>query len=125
MAINYKKHILIVEDSIDLQVLLARLLAKEGYTSTRAMNGQEGLDILRSSLELPALILLDIMMPVMDGLAFRRELQKDPRLAAIPVVVMTADSHPETKAAALHAKALLRKPIDIDHLLEIAARVIA
>lgn len=119
------KHILIVEDSVDLQALLARLLTKQGYTVTRALNGQEGLDVLHRMTAPPHLILLDIMMPVMDGFVFRQEMQKDPGLASIPVIVMTADSQPESKAHQLHAAALLKKPLDMDQLLAIAARLSA
>ncbi len=71
----------------------------------------------------PNAILLDIMMPVMDGITFRDEQRKDPRLADIPVVVMTADSHPESKAARLQVQDFIRKPVDVPQLLAIIERV--
>ena len=125
MEVTNTKHILIVEDSVDLQALLGRLLTKQGYRVSKAMNGQEGLDLLHSMDKLPSLILLDIMMPVMDGFVFRQELEKEPRLSSIPIVVMTADSQPEAKALTLHADALLKKPLDMNRLLEVAARLSA
>ncbi len=97
MTVHQKKHILIIEDSTDLQALMGRLFKSEGYTVSQALNGREALDFLKSTTELPSLILLDIMMPVMDGFEFRNEQRKDSRLASIPVVVMTADSEPQKK----------------------------
>lgn len=121
MMNDMKKHILIVEDSTDLQELLARILGRQGYTVSRAYNGQQGLDALRTMPELPAFILLDLMMPVMDGFGFRQEQRKDPRLASIPVVVMTADSDPEIKSQQLGAHSFFRKPLlDVANFLEVA-----
>jgi CheY-like chemotaxis protein len=115
-----RKHVLIVEDARDLQLLLGRLLEKEGYIVSHAFNGQEALDLLRDpSSEQPSFILLDIMMPVMDGVQFRLEQQKDPLLAPIPVIAMTAYADPEGWAQKLNVTNLLKKPISIDHLLEI------
>lgn len=119
------KHILIIEDSVDLQALLSRLLAKQGYIVSKAYNGQEALDVLSAMKTLPDLILLDIMMPVMDGFVFRQEMQKDLRLNSIPVVVMSADSHPRSKDETLKAAAFMRKPVDIDDLLKIAEKLSA
>jgi CheY-like chemotaxis protein len=124
VASRDKKHILIVEDAPDLQALLARFFQGEGYTVSRAFNGQEALDWLRTTPHLPSLILLDIMMPVMDGIEFRQQQKQDTRLSAIPVVVMTADSNPLSKALKLDVVEIIRKPItDLDHLLGIAARL--
>lgn len=118
-----QKHILIVEDSPDLQLLLTQLFQSEGYTISRAFNGQQALDLLKSSESLPALILLDIMMPVMDGFEFREEQEKDPRLAVIPFVVMTADFNAQARALSLGAVDVFQKPIlNIESLLETAAR---
>jgi CheY-like chemotaxis protein len=117
------KHILIVEDSPDLQMLLSQVFGLEGYPVSQAFNGKHALDLLHSSKSLPSLILLDIMMPVMDGFEFRNEQEKDPRLAGIPIVVMTADIDSQAKANKLGAVGVIRKPmLDIDALLGIAAR---
>ena len=117
-----KKHILVVEDSPDLQALLVRLLEGEGYEMSRAYNGREALELLQSMTQLPSFILLDIMMPVMDGIEFRREQLADPRLAKVPVVVMSADADPQGKAKQLRVANVVRKPISVDQVLEIAAR---
>lgn len=117
------KNILIVEDSPDLQDLLGQLFSSEGYTLFQAYNGQQALDILHEMPQLPALILLDIMMPVMDGIEFREKQSKDAKLANIPVVVMSADSNSQAKALQLSANGVVRKPIkDIEQLLKLAER---
>ena len=69
--------------------------------------------------DLPNLILLDLMMPVKDGFAFRAEQERDPRLARIPVVVLSADAHVEEKKRKMGVKTALRKPIDFDRFLEV------
>lgn len=116
-------HILIVEDSPDLQLLLTQLLSGEGYRISRAFNGQQALEFLQTTAELPALILLDIMMPVMDGFEFRKAQKQDPRIATIPFVVMTADYNATIQAKNMGAVDVLQKPIlDIDSLIETAAR---
>lgn len=119
-----KKHILIIEDSKDLQDLLGSLFEEEGFTVSQAFNGQEALDLLKSMPKPPCIILLDIMMPVMDGLEFRREQRKDTLLNSIPVIVLTADSEPQAKAAQMEIKHLFVKPIqDINKLLELVAKL--
>lgn len=117
------KHIMIVEDSPDLQMLLGRLFASEGYTIHRADNGQQALDLLHSMPSLPDTILLDIMMPVMDGIDFRNHQKNDPQLAKIPVVVMTADSNYQTHAKSLGDIEIIKKPIlDIHSLIKTIER---
>lgn len=124
MKNNSKKHILIVEDSKDIQSLLAQLFEGEGYALSQAYNGQQALDMLRAMPEPPAMILLDLMMPVMDGFAFRHEQEKDPKLAIIPVAVMTADANIQSKSMKIGAAAYVKKPVsDIETLLEVTARL--
>lgn len=116
-----KKHILVVEDSQDLQELLARLLGRHGYRLSRAFNGKEALEALGGMSQLPSFILLDLMMPIMDGFEFRERQRQDPRLADIPVVIMTADAEPEAKSALMGAHAYFRKPLlDIESFLKVA-----
>ena len=118
-----QSHILIVEDSPDLQLLLAQLLSGEGYKISRAFNGQQALEFLKTTQELPSLILLDIMMPVMDGFEFRAAQKLDPRIAAIPFVVMTADYNAKLQAKQMGAVDVIQKPIlDIESLIETASR---
>jgi two-component system response regulator MprA len=110
--------VLIVEDAIDIQMLLGRVLESAGFSVSTASNGREALDLLQSSDTTPELIILDIMMPELDGYQFRKEQEKDPRLAEIPVVVMTAWADIESKAMQIGAKGYLKKPfVDIDTIL--------
>ncbi|HET7370950.1 MAG TPA: response regulator [Gammaproteobacteria bacterium] len=114
------KQILIIEDDLDILDGLAMLLELDGYTVIRAENGQQAIDYLRVASALPCLILLDLMMPVKNGYEFRREQQLDPVLAHIPVVVMSADVTAEGRAMRMGSKLFLKKPAEIDAILEAA-----
>ena len=80
--------ILIVEDEQDIRELLSYNLEKEGYATVQAADGKEGLDLARS--RKPDLILLDLMLPKMDGLAVCRELERDSGTVRIPIIMLTA-----------------------------------
>ena len=110
--------ILIVEDDPDIRETLAEILQDEGYSVSGAANGQEALTHLRSGRPMPRLILLDLMMPVMDGWEFRSEQKQDPALAAVPVIVVSGDGNIAQKALSVEAAGYLGKPIDLDALLE-------
>jgi CheY-like chemotaxis protein len=112
------KKILLVDDDEDLRVIFQSILGSEGYIVETANNGQEALDQLRASTTLPALIILDIIMPVMDGLQFRQEQALDPRLANIPVVVSTAGGNFEGKRPMTGVKAVLKKPLDVETFID-------
>lgn len=112
------KNILIVEDDEDILRNLKRLLESEGYNVEVANNGQHALAQLLASQELPALIILDLMMPVMDGFQFKKIQDQTPRLASIPVLIMTADGHTEEKRLKTGSLMALKKPADIDEILE-------
>ena len=115
--------IMLVEDSRDIQLLLASLLKSAGYEVICASNGLEALDMLRSSDTLPALIILDIMMPEMDGFEFRKEQEKDVRFASIPIVAMTAYGDVQSKAMQIGAQGYLKKPFsDVDTILQTVAK---
>jgi CheY-like chemotaxis protein len=114
--------ILIVEDDRDIRKNLKRLLEMEGYGVDVAENGQIALDLLQASLELPSLILLDLMMPVMDGFQFRELQQKSARLVLIPVIIMTAGGNVEEKKIATGAQGALRKPADVEAILEMVKK---
>ena len=113
--------ILIVEDDLDIRDTVSQILEDEGYPVASAANGQEALDYLRGA-DLPGLILLDLMMPVMNGWQFRTEQQRDPRLSAVPVVVLSADSNVQEKAASLGAVGCIQKPIHLSDLLDTVDR---
>lgn len=104
------KRILIVEDAEPIAASMAELLHQEGYEVTCAADGQEALTHLESTQALPDLILLDLMMPLMDGYQFRARQMQDPRLSHIPVLLMTAGGDIQAKAKELDARGYLRKP---------------
>jgi CheY-like chemotaxis protein len=109
------KSVFIVDDDPDICEILQDLLESYGYRVATAANGADALDKLRAGEE-PCLILLDLMMPVMDGIEFRDEQLRDPALAAIPVVIVSAGGDVAAKAAAAGVEGLT-KPVDIDVLL--------
>jgi CheY-like chemotaxis protein len=106
-----------VEDAIDIQTLMRKLFELEGYTVVCASNGKEALEKLEVLPELPHLILLDLMMPVMDGYEFREQQKQVERLSQIPIVIMTADGDIQARKGRIEAIGFLRKPVDIDTLL--------
>ena len=106
--------VLIVEDDADLREMMAQLLSLEGFRAMTVSNGREALQYLANG-DKPDVILLDLMMPVMDGWEFRRQQQADPELSRVPVIVLSALD--ATRASDLHAAAFLTKPLDFDRLL--------
>ena len=120
------KHILIVDDAMDIQSLLEQFFSEEGYTVSKSSNGYEALRFLQSTPQLPDLILLDLMMPQMDGFQFRQLQEQDPKLASIPIVVMTADSNVHSSTIKIGAKGFLKKPFaDLNTIATTVARHIA
>jgi CheY-like chemotaxis protein len=113
--------VLIVDDDADGREALERLLRFAGYLVASCANGGEALQRLQTAAKLPDLILLDVMMPVMDGAAFRKEQQKDLALAAIPVVVVSAQGELQTT---FDADAYLDKPLEFRSLVETIDRLI-
>lgn len=111
--------ILVVDDDAGIRELLTIFLNFKGYPTLGAANGAEALACLQQP-PLPQLILLDVTMPVMDGVAFRHAQQQDTRLMSIPVVVMSAVA--ELLAPQLMADTFLSKPIDFDLLLPLVER---
>ena len=108
--------ILIVDDDAGIRTLLTVFLARNGYAAVSVPHGLAALDHLHQQ-ALPELILLDAMMPVIDGAAFRHIQQDDARLANIPVIVMSATPHLSQTAVALQAANCLDKPIELNTLL--------
>jgi CheY-like chemotaxis protein len=103
-----------VEDDRDMREMMAQMLTLEGFDAGTAANGHDALHYLRQG-DLPELILLDLMMPVMDGWEFRRIQQEDPDLASLPVIVLSALD--PTRAAEFGDAVFLTKPLDFDRLL--------
>jgi CheY-like chemotaxis protein len=106
--------VLIVEDDEDLREMMAQLLTLEGFNAAAVANGREALEYMQESGK-PDVILLDLMMPVMDGWEFRRQQRADPELAPVPVIVLSALD--QGRASGLDANAFLKKPLDFDRLL--------
>jgi CheY-like chemotaxis protein len=115
-------HILLVEDDTSIRESVADVLAGEGFEVACAANGQEALRRLADGTAHPGVILLDLMMPVMDGWAFRAAQRSDPRYADIPVVVLSADAGSEGSLGHLAPAAFLPKPFELDRLLDLVGR---
>jgi CheY-like chemotaxis protein len=111
--------ILIVEDDADLREMMAQLLTLEGFRAETVANGREALDYLQKG-DYPDLILLDLMMPVMDGWEFRRRQSAHPEYAQVPVVILSALD--QARAADLGGPAFLKKPLNFDLLLDLVRR---
>lgn len=115
--------VLIVEDDPAILTTLADLLDDEGYSVSVARDGREALNALRARpASPPCLILLDLMMPNMNGAEFRSEQIKDVMLSSIPVVLLTADRNGSRIAEELNVAAMLRKPPDLDALISLIRR---
>ncbi len=109
--------ILIIEDDALTRRALAMILTRDGFEVRTAANGRAALEQLQDGRR-PSLILLDLMMPVMDGYQFRAEQQRNPELADIPVVVVTGAFDARHRAAILQAAEYLDKPVDPNLLLQ-------
>jgi CheY-like chemotaxis protein len=108
--------VLVVEDNDDVREMMAVTLELEGHHVATAINGRDALEKLHTG-ERPCVILLDLMMPVMNGWEFRRALELDPVLRDVPVVVVSAATREMAQRA--HAAAHLPKPLDMDQLLDV------
>ena len=108
--------VLVVEDDQDGRELLGELLSLYGFRPVLAHDGLAALEALRS--ERPCMILLDLMMPRMNGWEFRQAQLGDPAIEHIPVVVVSADGNLARKADEVRAAAFVRKPIDTSELLQ-------
>lgn len=107
------KLILVVEDDVDIRNMLALALEVEGYNVACAANGKEGLEVLEKVVS-PCLILLDLMMPIMNGQEFLKVMRKDDILAVIPIVVVSVFSD---QAKDENVQGIMKKPIDLETLL--------
>jgi CheY-like chemotaxis protein len=108
--------ILVVDDDDDIRESIVEILQDRGFATAEARNGEDALLQLRGGLR-PDAILLDLMMPVMDGRAFRDAQRADPALAAIPVVVLSAQNDVATTAADMKPSAFLKKPSSLKEIL--------
>ena len=114
------KTVLVVDDDDALRETMCDALTDEGYLAVGRSDGQAALVYLRSAPELPCVIFLDLMMPVMNGWQFREAQRRDPGLALIPVVVVTANGR--SARDSIDANEVVMKPVRLDKLLHTAQR---
>jgi two-component system alkaline phosphatase synthesis response regulator PhoP len=115
------KTVLVVDDEVVIAEAVAAVLQDEGYEVATATNGQEGL--ARAASMKPDLVLVDMMMPVMDGEEMSRRLRANPETREIPIVVMSA-VHRSLRELPFDHTAFLPKPFDLDTLLETIAKAL-
>jgi two-component system, chemotaxis family, chemotaxis protein CheY len=119
-----QKRVLIIDDDADIRTAVADILEDEGFDVATAENGIEGLQVLETGPR-PNVILLDIMMPQLDGWGFMEEMRARERHASIPVVVFSAHGNPADIAAKMKTAGSLRKPLRLEELLETVAQCAA
>jgi CheY-like chemotaxis protein len=116
--------IMVVEDFEDNRFMMRRLLEMSGYRVLEAINGEEAVEI--ASRERPGLILMDLSLPKLDGLAATRRIRQDPHLRQVPIVAVsahdTADFHADALAAGCND--YVTKPIDFDQLEALLQRLL-
>ena len=115
-------YILVVDDDDAIRSLWTTVLQRTGHQALGASHGQEALDYLRHTEPLPQIILLDLMMPIMNGWEFLKERKRQPLLASIPVVVISAADFRSSYLAFYGVAAYLQKPVAIKTLLEAVAQ---
>jgi CheY-like chemotaxis protein len=106
----------LIDDDPDVRETMTFVLEGAGFCVCTATNGFEAIERLRTK-QMPCLILLDLMMPVMDGWEFRDALVRDPKLAAIPLVVITGAGQAARRTASFSAIEVLEKPVTLDALM--------
>ena len=121
-----KKRILCIEDEAEMIELMRLVLEREGFEVTGAMGGEQGLKAMRQ--EKPDLILLDLMMPGIDGWEVYRQMRADKELTEIPVIIVTAKAQSIDKVLGLHIAKVddyITKPFGPQELLESVEKVLA
>lgn len=116
--------ILVVEDDADIREIVEEALADEGYEVMGAADGLDALERLRAATVLPRLILLDLMMPRMNGLELREALLKIEAWSSIPVVIVSADANAQEKSEAMRVAGLLQKPVKLRDLVAMVERTL-
>ena len=116
--------VLLVEDTEDNRFMMRRLLEMAGYRVVEAMNGEEA--VKRAKAESPSLILMDLSLPVIDGLAATRLIRKLPDLKATPIIAVSAHDTSDFQAEAIEAgcNTYVTKPIDFNELEQLIAYLI-
>jgi CheY-like chemotaxis protein len=117
-GVETQGHVLIVDDDPLTRESLAHLLEAAGYRPACAANGLDALDYLRRHPH-PNLILVDLMMPKMNGWVFRMQQQMDPNLAGIPTVIVSGKADAASAAQYLEAAGYMDKPLDAERLFNL------
>jgi two-component system, chemotaxis family, chemotaxis protein CheY len=115
------RRVLVVEDERTIRQSIAGYLSDVGYTVDEAENGAEALECAKKAT--PDVVVVDLLMPVMDGRAFVQECRQDARLAMVPIVLLSAAHDLAQAAEEIQPRASLAKPIDLDVLLAVIDRV--
>lgn len=118
MPAAHEHTILLVDDHEESRDALAMLLRNEGFRVNEASDGQEALDALYEGPR-PCLVVLDLMMPGMDGWEFRQRQLKSPLFARIPTVVLSGHANLSAAAQGLSAQEVMAKPVSLGRLLEL------
>lgn len=112
--------VLIVEDEKEIREPLVEMLEESGYNASAAANGEEALALLRArGAELPAVIIVDLMMPVMNGWELLHELARDPELRRLPIIIMTGSGCAVELPRAEAPVTTLRKPVTCAQLIRV------
>jgi CheY-like chemotaxis protein len=116
--------ILVVDDDPAIRAMYTEILADEGYGVQTAENGQDAIAQIHA--HQTDLIMMDIMMPIMDGLTACTKIKADPEMQGVPIIIMSAGTNLRRQAEefACLAAAIIPKPIDLDYLLDTVKRLI-
>lgn len=117
--------ILVVDDDPDIRETIVDALAGEGYDVISAVDGLDALELLRNQEQSPSLILLDLMMPRMNGMELWKEIAHVETWARIPIVVVSANAQGRAHAATMSAVGYLRKPMQLRELFSAVAQFVA
>jgi two-component system, OmpR family, response regulator CpxR len=110
--------VMVVEDDVDIRDSIHEVLADLQYRPVSASDGAAALDQLKLMDPKPCVILLDMMMPILDGPGFRQRQQQDPELSGIPVVILSAHAEARATASEMQVAAFLKKPVKLQELLD-------
>jgi CheY-like chemotaxis protein len=114
--------ILVVDDDDDILRMTSFVLRQLGYAVKTASDGASGIATLEAEGKPPCLILLDLMMPVMDGAEFRNRMRTIPWAVDVPVVILSGDNELATKAAEMNVAGFEQKPISVERLAAVAVK---
>lgn len=121
--VNSDRYILLIEDDLDISEAIQSVLEAEGFRIKCKFNGKEAIEYLHETDNTPSLIILDLMMPIMNGYEFRLEQLKDKKISNIPTLLLSASGkYQEQEIDKLNFTESLKKPIDLEFLIEVVKR---